>query len=192
MERTSITVNDGSADFQPPSRGTSWAEDSKDCEPQPAQTHMFEFDFSKFKKCNHGLVCKNPDCIFVHDETALKEPELALEFALKCQRAAAKNYNMMEVEKSKSTQLEHDIEWYKREMDTLKRQSWNQSGSQSGFQQFGSRDHVSASAVFPLAPLRSPLRRPCAASGGRRVYKNRPIVFEHVKISIRVGEYHQR
>ena len=99
-----------------------------------------------------------PDCIFVHDETALKEPDLALVFALKCQRAAAKNYNMLEVEKSKSTQLERDIEWYKCEMETLKRQSWNRSGSQSGYQQFGSRDHVSA-----------PLRHPRAASVVRRV-----------------------
>ena len=61
----------------------------------------------------------------------MNDPELTLDFALKCQRAAAKNYKMLEVEKTKSTQLELDIEWYKREVITLKHQLWTQSQSSS-------------------------------------------------------------
>ena len=99
------------------------SDESRDSVPQPAHKSVF----SKFRKCKHGSKCKNPDCIFVHDETALNDPELTLDFALKCQRAAAKNYQKLEVEKTKSTQLELDIECHKREIITLKHQLWTMS-----------------------------------------------------------------
>ena len=84
-----------------------------DSEPQTV------YDLSSFKKCKHGSKCVNSECIFVHDETALTDPELTLRFALKCQRAAAMNYQKLAVEKTKSTKLERDLEWYKRELNRL-------------------------------------------------------------------------